>query len=449
MVRPAGAARAALFFLVSSFALLLRADAGLGGSLLRGLPDGPSPGTVAAIEVARELSSPGYEGRQAGSAGGIKAGDYIEVAFRSLGLPTTVISFRERAPVYVRAPRFSVSYPGGGTVELGWRKDYRDVVNGAWVEAAARGPLALLEGPGDSFAPGSILLLSSQGYDNGDDAGLLGRGAVGLLLVQDAAGAERRVAYPGTAPRRLAEPRSGLVKMVVSEERLPFFREAAAKGAVVELANPLGFEDRRCRDILASYDGDGKGFKPVFLFMAHYDHVGNEAAGSGYFPGALDNASGVGLLLALAADFARGDFGSDLAFLATDAEEINLSGAAAFASAPPFPLRGLRALNLDMVGDARPTRLSLYSNGDGPSLELGRRLEAFLRSRGIDCAQEFPVRNVDSGPLGEAGAAALTLCQYDETDYHSLRDRVEGLSARELETLEAALHNFVLSLPPR
>ena len=416
-------------------------------TLLGARAEGGQGGSLDALAIVRELSSSVYQGRQAGSPGGTKAGDYLLSQLRQLGIPATALAFSERVPVYVRRPRFAVTLPDAAPREFEFRKDYRDVTNGAWVEAKAKGPLVMVKDPGTSYPKGSIVVVSGDDYDQAWDAQFKKRGAAGILVILDGPSIERRATYPGQAPLQMATPRYGLVKMAISSGIMPFISEACASGAVADLANPLGFEDRTCRNILAKWNGDGGGFEPSVLFMAHYDHIGGEVDGRP-FPGALDNASGVALLLSLAEDYAQGGEREDVAFLLTDGEEINLSGASAFAGKPPFALSGLDVINMDMVGDARGTRLAIYSNGDERSKGLGRSLARALEAYGIESVERYPVYNVDSGPLGFAGARAVTLCEDDLVIYHTMRDTSAEVSGEALASLESAIFDFARGRSP-
>ncbi len=400
---------------------------------------------IKAIELVEELSGESYQGRQAGSVGGIKAGDYLLAKLTWAGLQTRVMEFRENVPVYVREPRFSVRLPGKPARELVFRKDYRDSVRGAWIGESAEGPLVYLEDPDADFPAGSALLLSGKNYDNSRDGRYLERGAVALLLIIDAPGIERRATYPGQEQFQMAEPKTGLVKMAVSPDIAELLAESAKLGASVSLANPLGFAERDCKNILASWNGNGGAFEPSIMYMAHYDHIGLDYDGK-IFPGALDNASGSALLLSIAENYVKDGIKQDVAFLLSDSEEINLSGASNFARNAPFRLSGLPVINFDMVGGEGNTTLAIYSNGNGESLKLGKNLGVALSAAGIETKTESPVLNVDSGPLGSAGAYAITLCEFDQTDYHSYRDTTEKISSTELDKLENAVYAFALDL---
>lgn len=90
------------------------------------------------------------------------------------------------------------------------------------------------------------------------------------------------------------------------------------------------------------------------IYSAHWDHLGRDPAltGDQIFSGALDNASGVAVLLELAQAFAALPPGQrakrSLLFLATTAEEKGLLGARYYVEHPLYPLtRTLADINMD------------------------------------------------------------------------------------------------------
>ncbi|WP_375392613.1 M28 family peptidase [uncultured Sphingomonas sp.] len=96
------------------------------------------------------------------------------------------------------------------------------------------------------------------------------------------------------------------------------------------------------------------------LYSAHWDHLGHCAPvnGDGICNGALDNASGVAGLVALAEAHAHaGPAKRSIAFLAVTAEEQGLLGSAYYADHPIYPLaRTVGGVNMDVlnaIGRAR------------------------------------------------------------------------------------------------
>ncbi|WKE66807.1 M28 family peptidase [Gallaecimonas kandeliae] len=160
--------------------------------------------------------------------------------------------------------------------------------------------------------------------------------------------------------------------------------------------------------------------QPRIWLLAHYDHLGVG------FPGADDNASGVAVLLALAARYQ-----GDIAFIATDSEEEGLYGAKALLAAPPLPLPKL-VINFDMVGHG-PV---LYAAGthDNPGFKplvlalakdapLCLRIGHDRREQQRGSAQMTDWRNAsDHAPFRKAGIPYLYFGNDVHADYHQRSD---------------------------
>jgi Zn-dependent M28 family amino/carboxypeptidase len=119
---------------------------------------------------------------------------------------------------------------------------------------------------------------------------------------------------------------------------------------------------------------------------AHWDHhgIGRPVNGDSILNGALDNASGVAAMLAVADAYVRTGVRPrrSLLFVAFTAEEKGLLGSQAFAENPPIPLRNIAAiLNIDGVGLWGETRDIGALGADQSS--LGRTFERAARANGL------------------------------------------------------------------
>ncbi len=96
-----------------------------------------------------------------------------------------------------------------------------------------------------------------------------------------------------------------------------------------------------------------------FVFVSHYDHLGK--VGDVYFPGANDNASGVSVLLDMAAYYAKNPAECSIVFLFVTGEEIGLVGSTVAAENPLIDLSKVKFLfNLDMAETAFGFFLSAF-----------------------------------------------------------------------------------------
>lgn len=107
---------------------------------------------------------------------------------------------------------------------------------------------------------------------------------------------------------------------------------------------------------------------------AHYDHLGLGGEGSLYTEGeavhngADDNASGVGVMLQLAARLKDSVSGSNYLFIAFSGEEMGLLGSNYFSKNPTVDLKQVNfMINMDMVGRLREDKtLSISGTGTAP-----------------------------------------------------------------------------------
>ncbi len=180
------------------------------------------------------------------------------------------------------------------------------------------------------------------------------------------------------------------------------------------------------------------------LLLAHWDHLGecgSQETGDLICNGAVDNASGIAVMLELARRLsAGGPHDRDIYVLATSSEELGLLGAKAFAAQPPIPLETVvAAFNFDTAAVAPAgSRVGFVGEGrtvldelilevmDASGRELGNR----------EFAESF-VRRQDGWALLEEGVPAVFLSTafgsetvinpYLTSDYHRPSDDIENI----------------------
>ncbi|MVN79166.1 M28 family peptidase [Hymenobacter sp. HMF4947] len=166
------------------------------------------------------------------------------------------------------------------------------------------------------------------------------------------------------------------------------------------------------------------------VVSAHYDHLGMMGKNV-YFPGANDNASGVALLLELAAYYACPENrpACSVVFLLFGAEEAGLVGSTYFVQHPLVPLSNIKFLvNLDLLGTGE----------EGATVVNGRLLPtAFQRLTALNDAHRYLPRltargaaaNSDHYPFSQVGVPAFFLyTRGGSLAYHDINDRPAALS---------------------
>lgn len=189
----------------------------------------------------------------------------------------------------------------------------------------------------------------------------------------------------------------------------------------------------------------------VVLHTAHWDHLGRctpNAAGDDICNGAIDNATGVAALVALAQAHAKfGPAARSLAFLAVTAEESGLLGSEYYAANPVFPLaQTVGGLNMDALSLAGPARNVIVVGGGKSQLDayLDRALTVesrvatpepnpergyYYRSDHFPFAKRgVPMLYVDGGDdlvVGGKAAGEAYEAKYRDTAYHGPDDEFD------------------------
>jgi hypothetical protein len=158
--------------------------------------------------------------------------------------------------------------------------------------------------------------------------------------------------------------------------------------------------------------------KEMVIFMAHHDHIGiapqPDSTGDRICNGAVDNASGIGSLLAIAQAFSRlPPLPRSVLFAAVGAEEQGLLGSAYLAQHPPALPGNLAAvINMDGANILGPTRdVQLIGSGKS-SLDGVIQRVATWQNRVIT-PDQFPDRGYyyrsDQFSLAKIGVPAIYL----------------------------------------
>jgi Zn-dependent M28 family amino/carboxypeptidase len=141
-----------------------------------------------------------------------------------------------------------------------------------------------------------------------------------------------------------------LKKAAITKEFRPVALNAKANIAIKQEVRSF-----KSHNVIGRLDGGDPKLKDEWvIYSAHWDHLGRhqELQGDQIFNGALDNASGVGTLLAIAKGYTKSKPTPkrSLLFMATTAEEAGLLGAKYYAENPLYPLeKTLADINMDGV----------------------------------------------------------------------------------------------------
>lgn len=357
----------------------------------------PSDAAVSEAELRQDiriLAGDAFEGREPGTAGEVRTAAHIIGAWAAAGLQPMeagqtpwlqVVPLVEAAPISAEA-RFhgqgrSLSFKDDELLLAGrdaqvTLKDMPMLFAGYGVDAAGRvtmdvrGKAVVILMSDPSFGDGNLTsrqrmqALAKAGAsavlvaaDNGASWAQLERSLRQLRTMVTSDGAQpalrgflslpaldrlmEKSGSSGTAARNQAEVAD------YQGVALPFTMDASA------VSDVRAYESHNVVARLAGRNPDGKSV----LLMGHWDHLGrcgDEGAADQICNGAVDNASGIAAMIAVAKRLGKGERPDrDIIFLATTAEEKGLLGAKHFVNEPPIALPTITAaFNLDTIAIA-------------------------------------------------------------------------------------------------
>lgn len=190
----------------------------------------------------------------------------------------------------------------------------------------------------------------------------------------------------------------------------------------------------------------GRSSKELVVVTAHYDHLGRMGPDV-LFPGANDNASGVSMLMNLAARYAREKPRSDMLFIAFAGEEAGLVGSEWCAVDRAFDLGAVRLLiNLDLMGtgDEGITVVNATAHQELFDAMVARNTAtarlAQVKPRGPAC-------NSDHCPFVKRGVPSIFLYTLGGiAAYHDVHDRAETLPLTDYHDVYLTLVDLINGL---
>jgi Zn-dependent M28 family amino/carboxypeptidase len=367
------------------------------------------------------LSSDEFEGRAPASAGGEKSVDFIRSRFMEAGLqsgngdsylqevPLLEITGYDFSPLTITGNNTSLSFNYLDDMVVGtYRLEEEIAVNGSEMIFVGYGIVAPeynwndyedLDVRGKTV----VILVNDPGFATGDEAAFTGRamtyygrwtykfeeaarqGATAALIIHETepasygwevvrnswSGTQYGVVVNGNSHRL---PVEGWVHYTAAEQifsqagiDLDEAKTAAAttgfKAIPMGIAASVSFRTEysfaACHNVLGYIKGSRYPNETI-VYMAHWDHLGKVKGKDGVdiYNGAIDNATGVAALFAIAEAFQSEGKAPErsILFLAVTAEESGLLGSKYYAEHPTFPLATkVGGINIDALNVYGPT----------------------------------------------------------------------------------------------
>lgn len=416
------------------------------------------------------LASEEFGGRRPGTEGEVYTLNFIEDALKSAGYvsgtndpanpwraPVELVSTTpESSRVELRIGHKRYLVPSANSVAFTTRK--RSLVENAPMVFVGK----LAEEVPDEQVLGRVaVILSDPGKSPERRDVLFDKGAVAIITVVDseddiwdviAAYSSKKLILPIEEDGALsAFVTADTMASILGQKRWNELVEAEGEAGFVpaELPSTATVEANSIRREVHSNNLIGllPGKRPdsgAILLLAHWDHFGKcgqEGDLDSLCNGAVDNASGVAVMLELARRLSReGPFDRDIYILGTTAEESGLLGAKAFVDQPPIPLESIiAAFNFDTVAVApRGTNIGFIGEGqtvlDAPVMDAIEKSGRLIGNRSL---ADLFLQRQDGWVLLQKGVPAvaitsamgddLVLNRFLDERYHRANDEAANL----------------------
>lgn len=420
------------------------------------------------MSTIRELASPRYDGRLAGTDGNWAAVAYVAERFAELGLecPGGLVGYLQH---YSQPTRLIHSAPTLEIVDENGEaaKQFAYVTQftvrtcpGSTIKGTVTAPAVVLPSVGqlDSMDEGAILLVpeciaqsmadmwtvmtwlsSPERETSGSFSALVLETDIsssGYFPVQLSVWDEADEADESDDAVDSADSAKGSVWPMIFSCDVPTFAELArarSESVLVRLSADFSIEQVSAANVVGLLRGSGMVSEDGYTIIgAHLDHVGSNMDGT-HNPGALDNASGVSAMLEVARILAYGAEPppTSVVFIAFNGEEQEMQGSAYYARNPCYPLDKAVMINIDCVGASDPGPLminefsAIATRMANDLYELSGRLdiEAEMGSSSASDHAHFALAGIEAIDLSDFGFCSVYHGPFD-TPYQISIDRV-------------------------
>ncbi len=267
-----------------------------------------------------------------------------------------------------------------------------------------------------------------------------GKGAVGMIVVDNGDPNEKEADLPSLATDGMADLVSGgsdagLPVVVVKRSAGALLAKGAHTAKLTVALEPVRTPTDNVVGVIRA--GAANKLPGVIVIGAHLDHLGMGGGSNALDPkvhavhnGADDNASGVAALLEVTAALGKrkAELSRDVYVVAFSGEEMGDLGSAAYVKNPPTKDAIVAMLNMDMVGRMRNN--SLHVNGGESAKEWQGLVEPACASARVACT----IGGSGYGPSDHmafyvAGIPVLFFFTGNHLDYHTATDDADKINA--------------------
>lgn len=421
------------------------------------------------FSIVQDLASAEYEGRKPGTEGNIKSLNYSEKLLNSYGYDVIRQPFNALVPVLEQTPVFEI-IDSSNNVMISYihRKDFKEALGGYSSDGDVTGKL-LVDNRNSMDIKGKIFKDSIVIADNDyrgyaqQDLGYIKANVKAIIIPTTDKNIQKASGFPGYDKSQYLNKKEKIVKIYVTYDvfyKLKSYCKqveegiSASENIKLHISMPIKFKTVETENIVAVLKGtnlnDKNNNKNFLGFSAHIDHLGKDPNGN-YFPGALDNASGVAFALEMAKVLS--DYKDKLTvnplIILFNGEENGLLGSYKFVNSGLMDLNKLQLINADMVASSEPVVYNLLfyqgNKPNHPAKNFALLIRSFAAQNNFKFSIENTSGNTDHYYFNEKGYAAVSFNQFPEEFYHTYNDTADKVSEQEFDLLGKLIEGFIIT----
>lgn len=230
----------------------------------------------------------------------------------------------------------------------------------------------------------------------------------------------------------------------ITTETFSKILESLRKGSNLKVDLSYKISEKEICNVAGKIEGYSKNLPPLIL-TAHFDHVGSDTLGN-YYPGALDNASGISFLLELARSYSSLRIPKrDIIFVALNAEELGLKGSEYFACKYKDFFKDAEVINFDMIG-ANNYPISLMSGKDyaDKNSKILEDMKNICNKNNITYNESFADAS-DHASFLNNGFDSITISHCDISNIHTSDDTADKISTSAIDTAYEIVNNKIIT----
>ncbi len=405
----------------------------------------------------KELSSDKYGGRLPGTEGNYKATEYIANEFKEIGLTpineegSYLQSFKVISPMLKGKPVFQIIDQNGNKIkEYQLMKDYIYLVNGFSSGGEVTDKMEFINNLDEMSKSGASIILTTINPNEEENSKILIENDIKAVIRPTSKYKEDEEIINSVVIGDKATGKSTpefiniAVKEGIFEELITYSEE----GYKLNIKLDLEFPRVEASNVIGYIPGkNNKDEEDKYLLIsAHFDHVGTGPDGRVY-NGALDNASGTGMMLELARAIKESGKKptKTIIFAAFNAEESGLFGSdyyalQNYARDSQFYIRDTKVINIDMIGSKEEVNLELDT---GPifsvdssiqieNKEMINNINELGEELGLDIKTDQYSYSSDHWSFNPRGGVALTMTHLSTDLVHTPYDDISNVDKERL-----------------